>query len=423
MYKKIELDNGLHIILNHMPSMESATIGIWINAGSRNENARVSGISHFLEHLLFKGTPTRGSRKIKEEIEGRGGSLNGFTSEDVTCYLAKVSGQHVDVALDVLSDMVLNASLAKKDIARERSVIIEEIKMYRDLPNHHVHDILSEMMWPRHSLGRTITGSIKSVSSITRQNLLDYKNKNYSPANITVVLCGNIESDSSVRKIKKIFGRISEKKTQDPVRFSNRQASPQLKILYKETEQSRLSMGMHTFGRMHRDRYALSLLHIILGANMSSRLFENVREKRGLAYQIGTEIEKHKETGAFIVNAGIDHKNVKETSGLIIKELVEIKNKVVSSSELKRAKEFLKIQLLLALEDTLDHMIWLGDYAVATGKLPDKKDIIKKANAVSRDDLQRVARDIFNKKNLNLALIGPIKDRERHGLEQRLGEL
>jgi len=423
MYKKIYLDNRLRIILNHMPHMESATAGIWINTGSRNENAQVSGISHFLEHLLFKGTPTRNSRKIKEEIEGRGGSLNGFTSEDVTCYLAKVSGQHVGIALDVLSDMVLHASLAEKDIERERSVIIEEIKMYRDLPNHHVHDILDEMMWPHHSLGRSITGSIKSVNSIARQDIVDYKNRNYGQANTTVVLCGNINNGSAVRKIEKIFSGTAKTRVGPIVKFNNKQTRPQLKILYKETAQSRLSIGVHTFGRMHEDRHALTLLHVILGANMSSRLFENVREKRGLAYQIGTEIKKHKETGAFIVNAGIDHKNVKEALGLIIKELKKIKTRGVSAGELKRAKEFFKIQLLLALEDTLDHMVWLGDYVMANNKLPDKKDIIKKSNAVSGNDLQRVARNIFDKKNLNLALIGPIKDKERHGLEQELGDL
>jgi len=420
MYKKIDLNNGLQVILNHMPRMESAAIGVWIATGSRNEPRPLSGISHFLEHMVFKGTPTRPSRMIKQAIEGRGGSLNAFTSEETTCYLAKVSHRHIDIALDVLSDMALNARIDEKDIEPERAVIIEEIKMYRDLPNHHVHDILSELMWPRHPLGASIAGDIKSVRSVTRRDIIDYKDKRYTPKNMALVLSGNLNHDAIIRNIRKIFRVNVKANPASIVKFKRSQSRPQIKILYKDTEQSHLSMGMHTFGRMDKDRYALSLLHIILGANMSSRLFENIREKRGLAYEIGTEIKRYKETGAFKVNAGIEHKKVKEAVGLIIEELRKIKTKPVPGSELKRAKEFFKVQLLLALEDTLEHMLWLGDYVVASGKLPDRNDTIKRINAISSHDLQRVAGNIFRSRNLNLALIGPVKDKEKREIQKEL---
>lgn len=423
MYRKIDLSNGIRIILNHMPNMESAAIGVWVAAGSRNETRRLSGASHFLEHMIFKGTPTRTSRRIKEEIEGRGGSLNGFTSEEITCYLAKVSSSHIDTALSVLSDMVLHAHLNQKEVERERTVIIEEIKMYQDLPNHHVHDILNELMWPSHPLGFPVAGSIKSVKSITRRDLLNYKKANYIPKNIVLVLCGNLNQDRVIQGINKIFHVNVKRKPVPFTRFNNTQSRPQMKILHKDTKQSHLSMGLHAFGRMHEDRYKLSLLHIILGANMSSRLFENIREKHGLAYEIGTEIKRYKGSGGFIVNAGIEHAKIRKVVSLIIKELKRINEDVVPERELKRAKEYFRVQFLLALENTMDHMLWIGERVVASGKLPDKNKIIKKVGSISAHDLQRVARGIFNSKNLNLAIIGPVKDREKREIEKGLGEI
>jgi predicted Zn-dependent peptidase len=403
--------------------MESAAIGIWIAAGSRYENKHISGISHFLEHMVFKGTPTRSNRKIKEEIEGRGGTLNGFTSEEITCYLVKVSNRHINIALDVLSDMILNASLNKEDIERERTVIIEEIKMYRDLPTHHVHDILSEAMWPDHALGLTIAGDIKSLKSITRQELLDYKKKNYVPENIAFVLCGNLDHFSVIKKAKDIFDIDVKIEPKTIVKFDKVQTCPRVKILYKETEQTRLCMGLHTFGRMHRDRFGLVLLHIILGANMSSRLFENLREKKGLAYDIGSEVKRYVDTGAFIVNAGLDHKKAIETVKLIVDELIEIKKNLVGKDELERAKEYFGVQLSLALEDTVDHMLWIGEHVITTDETPNKKAIIKKIESVSLRDIQRIARNIFTSSNANAALIGPLRDKEKDQIEKELSRL
>lgn len=420
MYKKIQLDNGVRIILNKMKYMESASIGVWLATGSRYEKRNTSGISHYLEHMVFKGTPTRNARAIKEEIEGRGGSLNAFTSEEITCYLAKVSRYHIGTALDVLSDMVLNAKLARKDIEKERTVIIEEIKMYKDLPNQYVYDVLNELMWPSHPLGWSITGDIESVKSIKRQDLLNYKTQTYSPSKTAVVICGNFDEDQIMRRIKKIF-KTKVKENNIPLNeYKDIQAEPQIKILPKDLEQSHLLIGLRSFGKMHRDRYVLSLLHVILGANMSSRLFESLREKKGLAYEIGTEIKRYKETGAFMVKAGIDHNKVCEAVKVIIKELHKIRTIDIPNQELKRAKEFFKVQFLLSLEDTLEHMLHLGNHVISTGKIPEKKEIIKKIDSISGTDLKRVAKDIFNSKNINLALIGPMDDKDRKELEKEL---
>ncbi|MFH1782363.1 MAG: pitrilysin family protein [Candidatus Omnitrophota bacterium] len=420
MYKKIDLKNNVRLVLNHMPKMESASIGIWVATGSRDEDKELSGISHFLEHMIFKGTPSRSTRDIKEEIEGRGGSLNGFTSEELTCYLAKVSHEHVGIAIDVLSDMALYASINSKEVEKERNVIIEEIKMYEDLPNHLVHDVLHEMMWPEHALGRNIAGDIKTVSRIGRKELVSYKRSAYIPKNMAVVICGNLKTGKIIKKVKKIFDSRDSLKPKDIIEFKNNQSEAKIRIFNKDTAQSRLSMGIHAFGKLHKDRYALSLLHIILGANMSSRLFDNLREKRGLAYEIGTEIKKYKDTGAFVVNAGMEHAKVKEGVSLILKELKKIKNHPVPKNELKRAKEFFKVQVLLALEDTMDHMLWLGEKTMTQDKLPNKNRLIKKITSLTSGDLQRVARDVFKKENLNIAIVGPMKDKEKDSIESSI---
>ncbi|MCX5693348.1 MAG: pitrilysin family protein [Candidatus Omnitrophica bacterium] len=420
MYKKTKLDNGLTLATNYMPNMESMAMGIWIRAGSRNENEKNSGISHFLEHMLFKGTPSRTCRKLKEEIEGRGGSLNGFTAEEVSCFLAKVSFKHRDTALEVLSDMVLNASIDQKELERERGVIIEEIKMYQDLPNHHVHDILAEIMWPGNSLGFSIAGTIDSVQAISRKDIVGYRDSNYIPENIVIVLCGNLDHDAIESKLKKIFASSVRIKVAQAETFRNNQSKPRIKVLNKDTEQAHLCIGLHSFGKAHKDRYALGLLHIILGGNMSSRLFENIREKKGLAYEIGAEVKRYNETGAFVVHAGTEHKKVEEAISCILEELRGIKEKQVTAGELKRAKEFFKVQLLMALEDTVDHMLWLGDYMTSLNKLPDRQDIIKKVEAVTADDIKRVSQNIFNSSGLNIAVIGELNDREQKEIEKEL---
>ncbi len=420
MYNKIVLSNGLRVVGYRMAHMESCALGIWINSGSRNERKKNAGISHFLEHLLFKGTKNRSGKKIKEEIEGRGGSLNGFTSEEMTCYLAKVSGQHLKIALDVLSDIVLHPSLKQGDIEKERMVIIEEIKMNKDLPSHYVHDLLNELLWPDQPLGMSISGTVESISSIAKQDLSEYKNKNYNGANFAVVVCGNIDYEKVARQTEECFLNCQKGRPSNFNLAEEEQGLPCFNFLFKETEQTHLSMGLRTFGRDHKDRHALSLLHIILGANMSSRLFNEIREKRALAYEIGTQIKRYRETGAFVINAGIEHKKVLETVKVILQELKKIRKEGVSKNEFLRAKEFFKVQLLLALEDTIDHMLWLGEHIITLNKLPTPQEVISEMEQVRAPDIQRIADEIFKDKNLNLAMIGTLKDKDTKNIREIL---
>jgi predicted Zn-dependent peptidase len=275
-------------------------------------------------------------------------------------------------------------------------------------------------MWPGNPLGFSIAGSTDSISHILRKDIVDYRDARYIPGDMVIVLCGNLDHGEIESRVKKIFPVSVKRKNKPAKAFSNNQSEPRIRILHKDTEQAHLCIGLHSFGKNHKDRFALGLLHIILGANMSSRLFENIREKKGLVYEIGTEIKRYDETGTFVVHAGTEHRKAKETISCILKELKEIKEKHVTASELKRAKEFFKVQLLMALEDTLDHMLWLGDYVISFNKLPDIQDIIKKVDIVSVNDIKRVAQNIFIGSNLNVAMIAALEDREQKEIEKEL---
>lgn len=419
MYKKFTLDNGLRIAAHRMSGMRSAAVGVWIKAGGRYENSRGKGASHFIEHLLFKGSTKYSCRKIKEAIEGVGGSLNGFTSEELTCYLIKAPASYLNLALDILSDMVINPLFLASEIEKERTVILEEIKMYKDLPQSHVHEILDELLWPGQPLGLSIAGSMESVAGLGRADLLSFKKEHYSAANIVVSAAGLLEPQALAARVEKNFSRL-------PVQKANRfsaavcsQRKPQLRILNKPTEQSHLALGFHGLRRDHPLKHALALLHIILGANMSSRLFNEVREKRGLAYEIGTQARFFQDTGAFLVHAGIDNRKVGPAIEVILEELSKIRDDLVTDGEFKRAKEFYLGQLMLALEDTLDHMLWIGESTAALGRTYALEEIVREVRRLSRADVRQAARLIFKEEALNLALIGPLEGQQQ-ALRKRL---
>jgi len=414
MYKKIRLDNGLRIIAHHMPHMQSLALGIWINIGGRYESSANKGISHFLEHMLFKGSKKYSCRKIKESIEGIGGSLNGFTAEELTCYLVKIPANHLEPALSVLSDMVINPALPGVEIKKEKPVILEEIKMYKDLPQSYVHELLDELLWPKQALGAPIIGSVNSVKHITKADLRSFKEKYYTAPNIIVSAAGFLDYDKLVKNVTKAFSSLDSNQGKNVfINAKEGQLAPQLKVLNKDTEQTHLALGFHGFKRNHPLKHALGILNIILGANMSSRLFNELREKRGLAYEIGTHVKRLDDTGSFVVHAGIDNRKVLEAIRLILKELKKIKQQLVSQDEFLRAKEFYFGQLKLALEDTLDHMLWIGETTSTLDKIYTLPEIIAEVRKIKREDLRLVARSIFKEENLNLALIGPLKNIER----------
>ncbi len=410
MYKIDSLVNGLKIVTEPMVHMESVAIGIWIRAGGRYENPGTSGISHVLEHLLFKGTIARDMMVIKQAIEGRGGSFNGFTSEDHTCYLVKLLAKDIELGVDILSDMILNPRLDAGELDKEKSVIIEEINMYKDIPSHHVHEILAEMMWPAQPLGMPLAGTVESVRSITRDSVLSYKEGHYNPGNMALVCAGKTKEDAVMKLSVKYLARAHTGKAPKFEGVKLDQKGPSLKLITKETEQTHVALGLHTMDRFHPDKYALSILNIILGANMSSRLFHIVRDEMALCYEISSSVRKYEDCGAFVVSAGVDHKKLSRALEVVLREVGRMKSEPVSGEELRRAKEYYRGQLLFALEDTMSHMLWLGEKVICGEKDFGVRSILDHVESVSAEDMMRVANDIFRDANLNLAVISPLKD-------------
>ncbi len=406
MYKISKLKNGLRILTAKLEDRDSVGLGIWARVGGRFESKPLSGVSHFLEHMLFKGTKRRSTRKIKADVEGLGGVFNAFTGEEMTCYFVKILKQYAFRSFDVLADMVNDSLLDTKEINKERTVILEEIKMYLDLPSHHVQEMMGELLWPNQALGRPIAGSHDTVSQIDRSVLTSHLKHYYHPKNLLVTFCGEIDHEEICETAEKYFGR-RESKTSPPFeRAVGQQKLPRFNFLNKKTEQMHFVVGFHSLHKSHPDRYALAILNIVLGGNMSSRLFEEVREKRGLAYEIRSGLSFFEDTGAIAISAGLEPKKAALAARVIMRELKKLKSGGVPNGELKRAKDYYIGQFSLGLEDTLDHMLWVGERAIFKDELPNKAEIFKKIEAVTSEQIRDLAKRLFKTNGLNLTLIG-----------------
>lgn len=423
MYQISELQNGLRICSAFLPGMESETIGVWVRGGGRYENHKNAGIFHFIEHLLFKGTRKRSALEIKEEIEGGGGSLNGFTAEEFTCFYAKVLKDQTAVAMDVLADMVLNARLSEKDIKKERSVVIEEIKMYWDQPASYVHDLLNELLWPGHPLGMYLAGTPQTVGQLTVPEIRRYKRDYYFPVNMLVVAAGPVRhadlAGRCQRTFRSVSGRIRPKLFKKFAGRSSERGNP-VCFRTKTTEQTHLCMGFRTGGRYHPERYPLTILNIVLGGNMSSRLFQEVRERRGLAYDIGSHVRLLHDTGAFVISAGVENEKMPGAVKVILQELKKIASQKIPARELDRAKEFYRGQLLLGLEDTSEQMMWLGESVLTMGRAVDVKEILKNIEMISAESVYRAARRFLKQSNFHLAAIGPLPKSQRIEIQKEV---
>lgn len=409
-YQFTQLKNGLRIVTVPMKDRNSAGVAIWVKTGARYETPRLSGVSHLLEHMLFKGTRKRTTRQIKEEIEGVGGMLNAFTSEEATCYFAKLLAPHFPKALDVLSDMINHAVIAPAELKKERTVILEEIKMYRDLPSHHVHDLMSGLLWPDQPLGRSIAGTEETVSGFTRSEILEYKKFFYQPDRVIVTVSGPVKHSDVVKFSKNAF-KHAGKGTSKPFEPAV-VTETGLKVLMveKKSEQTHFVVAFHGLARFSPDRYKLGLLNMILGGNMSSRLFEEVREKRGLAYDVKSGVSLYQDTGAVSISGGVEAAKAPQAVRVIMAELARISKKPVSAGELRRAKDYYLSQLCMAMEDTLDHLLWAGERIVDGDTLPDQKKIEKFIEEVTAKDIQRIAAGIFRNEDMHFSLIGPVNE-------------
>jgi predicted Zn-dependent peptidase len=409
-YPITTLPNGLRIISAPMPEMESVSVGLWIGVGGRYEPRRVAGISHFIEHLLFKGTRRRSAKEISQTVEGVGGYLNAFTGEENTCYYAKASHRHLDTLLDVLGDMYRHPRLAGADIAKERQVIKEELLMYRDQPDHYVHELLNETLWPGHALGRSLTGTPESLDRIQRATLLEYKSAHYIAGKTVLAVAGHCEHADIVARARRVLPMAAARARGhfSPVRHRQRHA--QLRFLTKPVEQTHLAIGIRSCSRHDPRRFALKLLSVLLGENMSSRLFQTIREEYGLAYSIQSATSFFTDTGVFHVFAGLDTARLPRALRLILRELSRLTRQAPAAEELRRAQDYAIGQMRLGLESTSNQMMWCGEHLLAYGRVLSADVIEQHLLAVTPTQVQEIARVIFRDRNLNVAVITPDKN-------------
>ena len=409
-WKELSTSNGIKIIYKKIPQFHSVSAGIFIKAGSRFEKSSISGISHFIEHLLFKGTKKRSCNRIKEEIEGVGGTFNGFTSEEMTCYWIKILSEYFDLSIDVLSDMIQNPLMKRQDIEKERRVILEEINMYRDIPAKYVFEVFEKQLFKGHSLGRPIAGTPGSVRAITGKNLKDYMGDFYTAENIVVSVTGNVSEKQVGETADKYMSSIKGRGENTFSPWDKKPGGPAIKSIYKKTEQSHIAMGGIGLSRFDEKRYTLKVLDIILGGNMSSRLFNRIREEMSLAYAIKSMTGSYNDTGIYVIYAGVSPRNTEKCISAVIDEIKRIKDRGVSSNELDRAKKFLISQFLMRLEDNLEYMLWLGEQKLMKNSAVKKSEILERINGVCKKDIVSLSEEIFRPSNFNVSLIGPRAD-------------
>jgi predicted Zn-dependent peptidase len=415
-YRLTRLRNGARIASVEMPHMRSVSLGFWVGVGGRHEKLEECGISHFIEHLLFKGTKRRNARQLTESVEGLGGYINAFTTEDHTCYYARAGAQHLPEVADVLSDMYLHSQFAPAEIEREREVIREEILSYLDQPEQHASDLLTETMWPAHPLGRPLTGTVESIASFTRPQVRRFVKEMYNASNTIVAVAGPVEHERVVSLFEPTLSRLPAGRRPRFSRARFQGSGPvQLKVFPAETEQTHLAMGFHAFGRQDERRFALRLLSVILGENMSSRLFQTLRERHGYCYSVQTNVVTLDDTGAIHVCAGLDPKKLKKSLRMILRELERICDKMPSKTELRKAQDYAVGQTFMGLESTTNQMMWMGESLLGYSKVLNPADTERKVLAVTPEDVQRVACHCLNKGRLGVAVVGPVKEAEVKG--------
>ena len=412
MYQKTTLDNGLRLITVNMPHTLSVAVSFFIGVGSRYETEAEAGISHFIEHLLFKGTAKRPTaREISEAIEGVGGILNGGTSKELTVYWCKVAQAHFPRALDVLVDMLLHPRFDPQDIERERQVIIEEISMARDVPQHWVNILIDELLWPEHSLGRDVAGNKQSVTAITREMMLDYRAGQYQPNRTVVAIAGNIQHQEMVTAASQALGDWTSQRPPAGYSVYREQLGRRLYVETRDIEQAHLCLALPGLPLLHPKRFTLDLLNVILGEGMSSRLFAEIRDKLGLAYSIHSYVEHLLDSGSVTIYAGVKPQNLPTVIKAILEQLAQLKE-LIPESELSKAKEQSKGRLLLRMEDSRNVAGWMGGQEILTGRILSADQVVSIVDAITADELKQLAQELLVDSRLRLAVVGPITNDE-----------
>ena len=405
MYKYQTLKNGLTIVGEEIPYLKSVSLGIWINTGSRLESEKESGVSHFIEHMLFKGTKNRSAKDIARDIDRLGGEINAFTNKECTCYYVHLKYEHINKGIDVLSDMILNSSFDTNDIDKERFVILEELKMYEDSLDDLSYDLLVENVYPNDGLGRNILGNRKTIKSLKREDILNYYNKYYVPNNAVISICGNFNFEEIVKVIEEKFEQWQEKEVNIEVKEAN--YTPCFVTKNKDSEQVNIAINLKAIPEENeKEAYALSVVNNIFGGSTSSRLFQSIREEKGLVYSIYSSQTLYRKCGELGIFASTSEEYLKEVYDLIIKEIKNIRENYITEEELEESKEQLKGNYILSLESINSKMLAHGEAMLLNNKLKKEDEIIEHINAVNMEQVKDIINKVFNIENLAVCIVG-----------------
>ncbi len=421
-FRETLLPSNLSVLTEKVPYVRSVALGFWVKVGSKFELNEQSGISHFLEHLIFKGSKKYPAHKISAIFDSLGGEFNAFTGKEYTCFYARLLDEHVALALEILSDILQNPLFSQNDIKSEKQVILEEISLYEDTPDEKIHDLFISSLWENHPLGKSILGKKEIIKKITRKEVQDFFSKYYLPDNLSIVAAGAIDHEKLISMIQDNFylnssaTKVDKFNSQDQLKVDTSFVPPVVtgskvrsKIHFKKTEQAHICYGTQVFKANHPDRFALAILDTILGGGMSSRLFQEIREKRGLAYSIYSYHTLFSEKGLIAIYAGTHPSKAKEVLDLIKKEILKISSKRIKKEELKKAKDHLKGQLILSNENTTSRMMRLGRAKISEGEILSVDELIKRIDEVTSDDVLRLAQEFLNPEKMVLTIIGPLK--------------
>ncbi|NLY49566.1 MAG: insulinase family protein [Firmicutes bacterium] len=405
MYKRKVLSQGVRLVAEEIPTVSSVAVGFWVNVGSRWEMPAEAGLSHLLEHLLFKGTTKRSARAIAEALDSVGGQLNAFTTKEYTCYYAKVLSEHVPLALDVLSDMLLDPLLTAEDIEREKQVVLEEIRMYEDSPDELVHDLLTGVAWPDHPLGRPTLGTEETLSSLTPDHIRAFHERHYTPDNLVITVAGNLEYE----KVRELLERqLQGRQATAPQHCQPAPVfSPGLQIFERDTEQVHVCLGAKGIPVEDDTNYVVDVLNSILGGGLSSRLFQHIREEKGLAYSVYSYHTAYQGAGLFTVYLGLSEEKLQEGLSLVRAEMANLGKEEVSTAELERAKQQVLGGFLLGLENTTNRMIRLGKQELSLGRYVSPQEVKQKIGEVTAAAVREVCAKVFRPEQLTTVVLGP----------------
>jgi predicted Zn-dependent peptidase len=411
--KKI-LKNGLRVITVPMQDNPAVTVFVMVEAGAKYETKEINGISHFLEHMVFKGTPRRPkATDIAREFDGLGADYNAFTGDEYTGYYVKVDKRHTDTALDIISDMYLNPLFPESEIVKEKGVIIEEIRMYRDRPDRQVAEAISELLYPGQPAGWTILGPEENIRSFSRKDFIAYREKHYVASATTVVIAGAIDEKDVTKKVEKIFSEMSVKPKKGKRKVVESQKSPQLKVLHKDTDQTHLVIALRTFAVTDKRNPIMRVLSAVLGRGMSSRLFSKMRDDLGICYYVRSSHNTYTDHGFFDISAGVDTSRVELAIETILDELKRLKDELVSDAELKKAKDYIAGTMMLNLETSDSKADFVAHQEIMKKNVKTPEEMVADVNKVTAAEIQELAKEFFTDKGLNLAIIGPYKDEAR----------